>query len=289
MRLGLVALLLVAAAAHASDSDEDVRYRPPEGFAGHKWGDQRSSFERLPARPLGVGAAWMRVQEKQTGYSCQLTTWLPKYIESWIPQCKYQETLLRPQSVSKGGGSYVVSEYAIDGQGFLYGDETAGVVLHPVIYQFCANWKGGPKRPPPKNFDEINRFCGVKLMFESETAEELAKLPADHVTAYDRLLEKLIARYGRPLGYARRGKVIVAPVEGEATDEGQRRYSTWRWCPAGDGFRTQCAASLTLAFDPVSGVGAAMYSTPVLWEFAFARENYGFKGDPLYKVLHHRD
>jgi hypothetical protein len=36
-------------------------------------------------------------------------------------------------------------------------------------------------------------------------------------------------------------------------------------------------------------VGTVLYSTPLLWEYAFARQNYGFKGDPLYRVLHARD
>ena len=29
-----------------------------------------------------------------------------------------------------------------------------------------------------------------------------------------------------------------------------------------------------------------LYSTPLLWEYAYARENYGFKGDRLFKLLH---
>ena len=69
------------------------------------------------------------------------------------------------------------------------------------------------------------------------------------------------------------------------------RSCAWRWCPApeANGLRTVCSASVTLSFDSVTGEGAILYSTPVLWEFAFARENYGFPGDPLYRVLHARD
>jgi hypothetical protein len=32
-----------------------------------------------------------------------------------------------------------------------------------------------------------------------------------------------------------------------------------------------------------------LYATPVLWEYAFAREHNGFKGDRLYKLLHARN
>ena len=112
MRSGLVCLLMVAVAARASEAPGDeVKFIAPEGFAGHAWGEVRAAFHRLPAEPVSVGAAWMRIQEKQTGYSCQLTTWIPKYIESWIPQCKYAETLRHPTSELKAGGTYVVSEY----------------------------------------------------------------------------------------------------------------------------------------------------------------------------------
>ena len=83
MRSGLVCLLMVAAAARASEAPGDeVNFVAPDGFAGHAWGEVRAAFHRLPAEPVSVGAAWMRIQEKQTGYSCQLTTWIPKYIES---------------------------------------------------------------------------------------------------------------------------------------------------------------------------------------------------------------
>ena len=63
----------------------------------------------------------------------------------------------------------------------------------------------------------------------------------------------------------------------------------WRWCPARDrAFHTSCEASVTLTIDPKSGVGTVLYATPLLWEYAYARENNGFKGDKLYRVLHAR-
>jgi hypothetical protein len=291
MRSALVCLLTIAAAAQASEIGDGVKYVAPEGFAGHTWGEVRAAFHRLPAEPSSVGAAWMRIQEKQTAYSCQLTTWLPKYIETWIPQCKYDETLRHPNSDFKAGGTYVVSEYTIEDQGFRYGDEKDGVVLHPVIYQFCANWHGRRKRPPPQNFDDLNKFCGMKFLFKSETADELAALPGDHVSAYDRVLNRLIAKYGKPLGFTRRGKVFIDTMDSESIESSSERFRTWRWCPAPEahGLRTQCAASLTLTLDRFSGEGAVLYSTPILWEFAYARENFGFEGDPLYRVLHARE
>ena len=43
---------------------------------------------------------------------------------------------------------------------------------------------------------------------------------------------------------------------------------------------------MTLSLDPATGVGTVMYSTPQLWEFAYAREHNGFKGDRLYRILY---
>ena len=43
-----------------------------------------------------------------------------------------------------------------------------------------------------------------------------------------------------------------------------------------------------LSLEPTTGVGTVLYSTPLLWEFAYARENNGYKGDKLFKMLHAR-
>jgi hypothetical protein len=289
MRSVLICLLLVVTAAQASESGKRVKYQPPEGFAGHKWGDLRGSFERLPEAPVGVAAAWMRTQQKQNGFHCVPNVRIGATQAGAQDMCNFEETLLRLRSEFQGGGTYVLSEFAIDGQGFKFGEGDSGVVFHPVVYQFCANWTGNRNKGAPPNFDELNKFCGMRFMFQSENREELRKLPADHETTYDRVLAKLLARYGRPKGFLRRGQVIIETVDGDSSDPSDRKFSIWRWCPAvGDGLRTECEASVTLWLDPVSGTGTVLYSTPLLWEYAYARQNYGFKGDPLYRVLHAR-
>lgn len=290
MRLKLFCLVLLVAGAQASEAGKHVKYKAPEGFAGHSWEDLRSSFDRLPEKPRGVAAAWMRTQQRQTGFTCIPNVSIGSQQAGAQDLCNFQETLLRLRSEFNGGGVYVLSEYVIEGQGFRFGEGDDGVVLHPVVYQFCANWTGNRKKGAPPNFDELNKFCGMKFMFQSESREQLRKLPSDYVTTYDRVLDKLLAKYGRPKGYLRRGQVIIETVEGDSTDPSDRKFSIWRWCPAvGDGLRTSCTASVVLWLDPATGVGTVLYSTPLLWEFAYARENYGFKGDPLFKVLHARD
>lgn len=279
----LLALILALAPtlATAADKPKRVKYVPPEGFSGHVWGDLRSSFNRLPAEPLGVGAAYILPHEKASTFVC---------VPSMDGGCDFQKTLDRIYREYEGGGFYVLSEYAIPDQGFRMGDEKSGVVLHPVVYQFCANWQGAiRKKDPPPNLDAINKFCGMRLEFQVETREELAKLPADYVTVYDRMLAQLVKRFGEPAGYVRRGKVLIETKEEESESAVGRKFSIYRWCPAGgDGFHTDCKASVVLSIDPATGQGTVLYSAPTLWEFANARETNGFKGEKLYRMLHAR-
>jgi hypothetical protein len=250
------------------------KYEPPEGFAGYQWGEPRSRFTRLPDQPLGVGAAWMEPVVTEQLINCTAA-------------CGINQVLLSMWEKREGGGFYVLSEYAIEGQGFQYGADDS-VQFHPVIYQFCANWYGTDKEPPP-DFDAINKFCGVKLMFQSETREQLAKLPGGHVTHYDRVLDRLVERFGRPSGIMRRGRVVIETIEGDSSNSADRKFRIYRWCPAVDrGLHTECKASVVLTLDPVTGMGTVLYSTPLLWEFAYAREKNGFKGDRLFRMLHAR-
>src|SRR5262245_7397544 len=214
--LSLLAGLLLTgttAAVHADDKPKKVKYVPPEGFGEYKWGDLRSKFTRLPEQPIGVGAGWMRSIEKTTDFTCVPSAAPSGTITGGVEGCDFQATLLRLRKTFEGGGTYVLSEYSIEGQGFRFGD-TDPVVLHPVIYEFCANWPGATKKRGvmPPNFDELNKFCGMRFLFESETREQLRALPPDHVTNYDRVLEKLLAKFGQPKGYLRRGRVIIETV-----------------------------------------------------------------------------
>jgi len=286
--LSLLCLISFAAVAPAAES-KHVRYVAPEGFAGHKWGDLRSTFDRLPEKPIGVGAGWMRSIEKQQDFTCVPISAPGPTMNGAVDACDFQATLLRLRKTFEGGGTYVLSEYMIEGQGFRFGDDTNGVQLYPAIYEFCANWPGATSKRgiEPPNFDALNKFCGMRFLFESESRDQLRGLPADHVTTYDRVFDLLIAKFGRPNGFLRRGRVLIETLEGESSDPADRKFSIWRWCPAvGDSLKTTCAASVTLSLDPATGKGSVLYSTPLLWEYAYARENFGFKGDRLYKLLH---
>lgn len=272
----------------AAAGPNDVKYVPPEGFGEHKWGELRSSFTRLPPEPIGVGAAYILSQKRADIYTCGAGRYIGPEMHGPYESCNWQSTMDRIGASYHGGGFYILSEYSIPEQGFRWGAEKDGVVIHPVIYQFCANWPGSiRKKVSPPNFDQLNKLCGVRLMFRSESTEELARLPPDHVTVYDVMLKKLLAKYGPPAHFSKRGQVIIETNEGEFKDAPKRSFSVWRWCPANyNALHADCKASITLSIDPPSGQGMVIYSTKLLWEYAWARENNGFAGDRLFKLLH---
>jgi hypothetical protein len=291
MKKSWLALALLLLAQSVAPAAESTRYVPPEGFAGRKWGELRSSFDRLPADPMGVAAAYILPQLKAQGTSIRCSQGLPLGPEMHGPYtggCEFRDTLDRVRRNYGGGGFYVLSEYSIPEQGFRWGDEQDGVVIHPVVYQFCANWHSSiKKKQAPPNFDKINKLCGVRLMFQSESREQLAKLPPDHVTVYDRMLKHLQEKFGPPAHFSKRGQVIIQTEDEEFSSERERKFSIWRWCPAKYiQLNNDCKASVTLAIDPANGESTVLYSTPLLWEYAFARENNGFKGDRLFRLLH---
>jgi hypothetical protein len=277
--------------AHAADRPKPVKYIAPVGFDGHPWGELRTSagFASLPERPVGVAAAWMQPAETDFHFKCMPASAYEMWKSGDPGACDPASTLNSLRRKVEGGGFYVLSEYSIDDQGARLGGER-GVLVYPVIYQFCANWDGKQKKVPP-TFDALNHFCGVRMMFRNETREELRDLPSDHHTRYDQVLDFLIANYGNPQGFRQRGQVDIDGDDGGPIKREMRKFNILRWCPAGIGSRnlhTKCAASVVLSLDLATGVGTVLYSTPLLWEYAWAREHNGFGGDNLYKVLQAR-
>ena len=255
------------------------RYTPPDGFAGHKWGDLRSTFTRLPEQPAAVRAAW--THGKRVGNEVVCTG-------RDVQACTVQDYLNSQRTwLFEGDGFHVLSEYMIESQGFRF--PQSGVLIHPVVYEFCANWHGKRNRVPEK-FEKMNRLCGMRLLFETESLGELRKLPEDHVTQYDLVLSELTSLYGKPANFTWRGHVTVETVAGPAvfTPSVDRKFKTWRWCPAPpDGLMTRCEASIVLSIDPDVGRGIVLFSTPAMWQYAFARESSEDAApDALYTLMH---
>ena len=186
----------------------------------------------------------------------------------------------------EGGGFHVLSEYALEGQGYKFSD--TGVLLYPVVYQFCAHWTR-MKAEVPENIDELHKFCGMRMLFDTESRAQLRELPDDHVTRFELVLAELIANYGKPAGYMSRGRVTIEPFDGTTGTRmaTERKFNTWRWCPAPvQGLETRCDSSIVLSIDPDYGRGIVLFSSPALWQYAFARETGSSQPDPLFTLMH---
>jgi len=287
--------LLLAGATLATAADP-VKYEAPDGFNGRQWGAPLAAFDKFGTEPLSVGAAWTRGKVTDVSFNCHFTN--PVLASAGDAQAAASGQQVasvstetcdaatsRQRTRVEGGGFHVLMEHRIDKQGFRYGAD--GVLMFPVIYQFCAAWDSAKKALPP-DFNDRVKFCGMRLMFKGETDEELAALKADGDTRYDRVLDALIARFGRPFRFEKRGRVVIEAMDGETSSivGGERRYKTWRWCPPFDrSLATSCAASVVLAYDAEKRWGYVLYSTPAVWQYAYARESGDFKGDDLYRLL----
>jgi hypothetical protein len=274
------------------------KYQGPTGFAGHQWGETRAKFTRLPETPQMMRAAWTRGSKRTpelvcTGVAASGTGSTGSLggvggAVDALTACSLND-IVRAMETRKpeGAGFHVMSEYKIEGQGFRF--TGSGVTLHPVIYQFCAHWNA-VEREEPENFAELNQFCGMRLLFDTETLEQLRALPEDHVTRYDLVLNELISRYGKPAKFAMRGKVSIQSVEGPEAPADRpardREFSSWRWCPAMDrAMTTQCASSIILSIDPEAGKAVVLFATPAMWEYAYASNDME-DNDPLFAVMH---
>jgi hypothetical protein len=259
------------------------RFRAPQGFAGHTWGDRRNTFPRLPVQALAIRAAWTRGRERPREYAC---TDIGSRAGGLLGECTVGEIVKSTRVDMEGGGFHVLSEYALEGQGFKFSETS--VLLYPVVYQFCAHWTR-KKAEVPENIEELNRFCGMRMLFDTESRSQLRDLPDDHVTRYELVLAELIANYGKPAGYMWRGRVTIEPFDevAEASPSTERKFNTWRWCPASyEGLETRCDSSIVLSIDPDYGRGIVLFSSPALWQYAYARETGFSRPDPLFTLLH---
>lgn len=262
------------------------RYQPPEGFAGHTWGETRASFDRLPGQAQTIRAAWTRGKERIPEFICTGFAMNGSFGTS----CSISDMLTAIQAARtgpEGAGFHVLSEYKVDSQGFRFTD--SGVILHPVLYQFCAHWNG-VERVEPKNFDELNKFCGMRMLFDTESLAQLRDLPDDHVTRYELVLAELISRYGKPAKFLMRGKVSIHTLDDDTREYSadDRKFSSWRWCPAKDrSMKTSCDASIVLSIDPEAGRGVVIFATPPLWQYAWASQDMN-GNDALFALMHGR-
>ena len=70
-------------------------------------------------------------------------------------------------------------------------------------------------------------------MFQSETREQLRKLPDEHVTTYDRDAREADRQVrAGPTDFRDAARWSSKPSEGDSSDPADRKFGIWRWCPA---------------------------------------------------------
>jgi len=246
------------------------RYVPPAGFREHRWGEPLSAFTHFEVDPLYV----------QTAHSRGKTT----LVSAECAGCDLTATLRSMRQKTEGEGFHTLAEYYVAAEGIQFGD--SGAFLFPVFYQFCAQWRGFSGEVP-EDIQNRMSFCGMRMLFRSQTQEEVAASGNEVVTNYDRILQALIEAYGEPEDYEKRGLVIIATPDSKFVQPRDRRFDEWRWCSLhGDqDIAPNCKASVVLALDSSTGWGVVLYATRPVWEFAYARQHGGAGGDALYRLL----
>lgn len=269
-----------------------AKYIAPQGFASYKWGDPLKSFERLKENPVTLQLAYSEGRREVLDFMCAPTGSMQTLGSAQagggagsMDSCDYQRALSTVRQRTDGRGFHLFGEFVVPNQGFRL--ESTDIVLYPVTYQFCASWKGGEKSP--EEMAELLTFCGMRMVFQSQTQEQMETMSSEERTTYERVLEHLIGKYGKPKGYKPGQRVIVETADGRFADPRSRRLDTYRWCPpTGGRFVPTCEASIVLGFSPESGNGVILYATPAVWEFAYARDQSVQGGDPMYRFMHAR-
>lgn len=280
-----------SSAGHAASKKKPAgKYTAPKGFARYEWGDALKAFKRLKENPVTLQLAYSEGRREVVDFMCAPTGSM-QTLESAqaggaagsLDSCDYQRALSTVRQRTDGRGFHLFGEFVVPNQGFRL--ESTDIVLYPVTYQFCANWKGGEKSP--EEMAELLTFCGMRMVFQSQTLEQMEAMSSEELTTYERVLEHLIGKYGKPKGYKPGQRVIVETADGRFADPRSRRLDTYRWCPpTGGRFVPTCEASIVLGFSPESGNGVILYATPAVWEFAYARNESVQGGDPMYRFMH---
>ncbi len=261
-----VCAVLVSRGAHAAD------YNPPSGFNGHPWGAPLSSFRSVKLLTANTAAAPGRV----TAISEFDST-----ICSGYP-CLTPSVLLLAQR-EEGAGTHALAEYYFDSEPHPW--PHTGIDVYTVSYLFCAH--SLVHLPSPiKNY---LRLCGSRVMFHSDSLAQLATHPDKYESNYDRIVHQLISEFGPPPNYQRRARIVIdANGEELSRTPVQAQYLVHRWCGLEEvarSLRPTCPATVTVVFNESSGVGAIIYATAPVYEYAWARHVGGDENNELYVVL----
>jgi hypothetical protein len=247
-------------------------YRIPTGFNGHDWGEQ---FADLPG---------IKLWHANTAQSAQVEP-----IERpFCPTTAGCDTtrLYGVQQTSDLPNTFALAEYYlnVDTNPWV----SSGVRLYTISYLYCDNQTGPYLRTPVKKYLHL---CGARVIFRSETPDQLAQEDSGFQSNFDRLIRRLIADYGEPPGHEVHGKITIQSMSGDAVIATpapiKPAYVVYRWCPVvSDKRRPDCKATVTVEFEATHGEGTVLFATPELYDFANARHGIGDQKNDIYTLLY---
>ena len=264
IRPAAVAMLVLGAVSAVAQARE---YQPPQGFNGHQWGETLATYKGLT---LWRANTAINSNGKQAESHLVCRADLPCVIEQRV----------------EGEGSYGLGEYyfAKDANPWV----AQRIELFTISYLFCARWSG---EYVPKALKKEMKLCGVRVMFRSDTAQQLVALGEHYRSNFDKVLHELITEFGEPPGYERSPTITIetdtqriGPAAGVPTSD----YVRYRWCGLDRDvkqLRPSCPATVTLVFDGVRGEGTILYAAPLLYDYAYARRDTGDEHDEIFALL----
>jgi hypothetical protein len=260
-------LLLALLASGACTVAMAREYRPPEGFNGHRWGETLATVKGL--------TLW----RANTAISSN-----GKLMESSL-LCRPDLPCVIQQRV-EGDGSFGLGEYYFNQDANPWVDQR--IQLLTISYLFCARWSGDYV---PNRLKEQMKLCGTRIMFRSDTAQQLVALGEHYRSNFDKVLQQLIAEFGEPPGYERNPTITIETDTqriGPALSVPTTGYVRYRWCGLDADekqLRPSCPATVTLVFDAQRGEGTILYAAGPLYDYAYARRDTGDAHNEIFALL----
>jgi hypothetical protein len=241
-------------------------FQPPSGFNGHQWGETLAAYQGLT---LWRADTALNSNGKLEDFRLNCRPDLP---------CAIDER-------TEGDGSYALGEYYFTKDTNPWVEQR--IELFTVSYLFCARYLGDHL---PRNLKEQMKLCGARIMFRSDTTQQLASLGDHYRSNFDKVMQQLVGEFGEPPGYERSARITIEtdtqrvnPQDVPASD-----YVRYRWCGLDrdeQKLRPNCDATVTLVFDSGRGEGTILYAAGPLYDYAYARHDTGDAHNDIYTLL----
>ena len=229
--LALLAVFPHGAAA-AAGKPKSVKYVAPEGFGGHKWGDLRSSFDGCPRSPSASAPRDDRAQENRRDFTCvpsaaRRPIWRQPEVAISRPRCCRLRKTFRRRRLLRAVGILHRSRDSASATNRRRGAAPGGL---PVLRELARPGRRKRHRTSMRSTSSAACACSSRARRARNCAS--CRRTRHHVRPHAR---SLLAKYGRPANFVRRGQVVIETEEGDSSDPAERKFSIWRWCPAADG------------------------------------------------------